>query len=100
MRRAPPSTGDVEPVADLDTLDRLDRHERLGDHAVELAIPVDVATEADRHVERQHLDDTAEAVALLRRRLDLGDHVVGGGQVETPHLALVDAVELFGRRPG
>ena len=41
---------------------------------VELAVPVDVAAEPDRHAVGEHLDDAAERVAVLGRRLDLGDH--------------------------
>ena len=71
---APPPAGDVEAVAELDALDGLDAHERLGEEAVELAVPVDVAAEADGHAVGEHLDDAAERVAVLGRRLDLVDH--------------------------
>ena len=69
---ASPSAGDLEPVADLDALDGLDAHDRLGEQRVELAVPVHVAAEADRHAVAEHLDDAAERVAVLGRGLDLG----------------------------
>ena len=90
MGRAPPPAGDLEPVADLDALHGLDAHDRLGEQRVELAIPVHVAAEADRHAEAEHLDDAAERVAVLGRRLDLVDHRLAGVEVEAAHLVLVD----------
>ena len=63
--------GDVEAVADLDALDRLDAHHRLGEQAVELAVPVDVAAQPDGHAVGEHLDHPAERVAVLGGRLDL-----------------------------
>ena len=60
---ATPPAGHLEAVADLDALDRLDAHEGLGQQGVELAVPVDVAAEADRHAVGQHLDHAAERVA-------------------------------------
>ena len=91
---------DLEPVADLDALDGLDRHQRLGEHRVDLAVPVDVRAEADRHAEAEHLDDAAEGVALLRRRLDRGDHAGGAVGVEATDLGGVDGGEVGRRRPG
>ena len=41
-----------------------------GQQGVELAVPVDVAAEPDRHAVGQDLDDAAERVAVLGRRLD------------------------------
>src|SRR5690606_15311101 len=45
-----------EAHADLDALHRLDGHERVGDPAVELAIPGSVAAEADRQTGRDDLE--------------------------------------------
>ena len=88
--RAPPPPGDVEAVADLDALDRLDAHHRLGEQGVELAIPVDVAAETDGHAVAEHLDDATERVTVLGGGLDLEDHRLGGGRVEAAHGRLVD----------
>ena len=90
MGLAAPAAGDLEAVADLDALHRLDAHQRLGQQAVELAVPVHVAAEPDRHAVGQHLDDAAERVAVLGRRLDLVDHRRLGLGVEAAHLGRVD----------
>ena len=94
---APPPAGHLEAVADLHALHGLDRHERPGEQRVELAVPVHVAAEPDRHAVGEHLDDAAEAVAVLGRRLDLGDHRLLGGGVEAAHRRLV---HLRPGRPG
>ena len=69
---APP--GDLEAVADLDALHRLDAHQRLREQAVDAAVPVDVRAEPGRDAVAEHLDDAAERVPGLGRGLDLGDH--------------------------
>ena len=97
---AAPSAGDLEAVADLDALHRLDAHERLGEQPVDLAVPVHVRAEADRHTVAEHLDDPAERVADLRRRLHRRDHRGLGRGVEAPHRRLVDAVEIAGPGSG
>ena len=94
---APPPPGHLEAVADLHALHGLDRHERPGQQRVELAVPVHVAAQPHRHAVGEHLDDAAEAVAVLGRRLDLGDHLLLGGGVEAAHRGLVD---LRAGRPG
>ena len=66
--------GEVEAVADLDALDRLDAHQRGGEPGVQPAVPVHVRAEAHRHAVGQHLDDPAEGVAVLVGLVDLGDH--------------------------
>ena len=66
------------------------RHEGLGQEGVELAVPVHVAAEADRHAVGQDLGHAAERVAVLGRRLDRGDHRLLGRRVEAAHRALVD----------
>src|SRR6516162_5303327 len=43
-----PPTGKVEAIADFDSLYGLDAHERLGQKGVELAVPMDMAAEANR----------------------------------------------------
>ena len=90
------SGGDVEAVAELDALDGLDAHHRLGEQAVELAIPVDVAAEPDGHAVGEHLDHPAERVAVLGGRLDLRDHRLGAAGIEAAHRRVVDRAR--GRR--
>ena len=50
-----------EAVADLDTLDRLDPHQRAGQPRVEAAVPVHVRAEPRRQAVHDHLDDAARA---------------------------------------
>ena len=89
----------LEPLADLDALDGLDAHDRLRQHAVDLAVPVDVAAEAERHPEGQHLGDAAEGVAGLGRRLDGRDHRSRRRPVEAPDLVVVDGRKVVDARP-
>ena len=63
-----------EAVAELDALHRLDAHERLGEEAVDAAVPVDVGAEPGGDAVPEDLDDTAERVAGRGGGLDLGDH--------------------------
>ena len=65
---------DVRAASDADGLDGLDRHQRLREPAVQLAIPLDVAAEARRHAARDDLEAAAHRVAGFARRVDLGDH--------------------------
>ncbi len=60
MGLAAESARNLEAVTDLDPFDGLDRHQRLGEHGVELAIPVHVRAETHRDAEAQHLHDAAE----------------------------------------
>ena len=94
------TTGDLETVTDLDALDRLDAHHRLGEHAVDLAVPVDVAAEADRNAVGEHLDDAAERIAFFGRGLDLADHRLFGRLVEASHGRFVDDGEIVRSRAG
>src|SRR5690606_8629551 len=71
---APP--GHLEPGPDLDALDRLDRHERLGQAAIEATVPRDMASEADRYAASDDLDDPAQSVAIAPGRIDRLDHAL------------------------
>ncbi len=51
--------------ADLDTLDRLHGHDRLGQLAVEFAIPLRVCAEPKRQAFDADFDDAAESVPSL-----------------------------------
>ena len=57
--------------ADADRLDRGNRHQRLRQPAVELAIPLHVAAEADRHAGGDHLEGAAERVAGFLARASI-----------------------------
>ena len=70
----PGRPGRGEPVADLDALHRLDRHQRRGEAGVELAVPMHVGTEPGRHAVGEHLEDAARAVLRLAQPVDLGHH--------------------------
>ncbi len=67
-------TGDLEAVAHLHALDRLDAHQRTGQPRVESAVPVDVRSKARRQPVRDDLDDSPERVTVLVGLVDLRDH--------------------------
>ncbi len=92
----------TEAHPELDALDRLQAHQRVRDAAVELAVPLHVAAEADRESARNHFHDAAESVAGLFAFVDCGDNPVLGGRVGNPHLRILcDAPQVldthFGR---
>ncbi len=68
------AAGCLEAVADLHALDRLDAHDRAGQLAVEAVVTACERAESDGQPVDHHLDDSAERVAVLFGRLDLGDH--------------------------
>ena len=70
VRLRPAPARGLEPVAELDALDRLDAHECCGQTGIEPAITVDVTAEPRRQPVREHLHHAAEgvALALARRR--------------------------------
>ena len=72
----------VEPVAQRHALDRLDAHQRTGQPGVQPPVPVDVAAQPRRQSVGEDLDDTAEGVTVLLRRVDLGHHGGARGRVE------------------
>src|SRR5205085_12100288 len=59
-----------EAVADLDTLHRLDAHDRRSEARVEPVLLGRVGAEPGRRAGRTHLDDAADRVAVLARRVD------------------------------
>src|SRR3954451_904665 len=77
--------GHVEALAELDGLHRLDAHQGLREHPVELAVPMHVAAETDRHAVAEHLDDATERVALGLGGLHLLPHGRLGIAVEAAH---------------
>ena len=87
--------GQLEAVAHLDALDRLDAHQRPGQPAVEAPVPVHVRAEAGRQAVHDHLDDAAEGVAVLaggrRSRATIRAAV---SRVEAAHRVGVDACQV------
>src|SRR5204863_9240485 len=78
--------------SDADGLDRGNRHQRLCQAAVELAIPVDVAAEARGNAVRDDLEAAAHRVAGVAGAIDLRDHLLLD--------PAIDAVERGIRRDG
>ncbi len=66
----------VDAVADGDGFDRRNRHQRLRQPAVELAIPLGVAPEPDRHVARDHFEGPAQRVAGRAGGVDGRHHLL------------------------
>ena len=64
------SPGRLEAHADLDALDRRNRHHRLGQPAVEPPVPLRVRAEAEGHALGADLDQSAQRVALLLASFD------------------------------
>ena len=69
-------------ASDADGLDSRNRHDGLGEASIELAIPLDVAAEAGRHVVRDHLEAAAHRVAGVARPIDFRDHPLLDGRVD------------------
>jgi hypothetical protein len=90
--------GQLEAVADLDALDRLDAHEGPGQPSVEPPVPVDVGPEAGREPVDHHLHDPAEGVAIPVGLVDPRDHGSTGPRVEASHLVRVHACRVVGTR--
>jgi len=84
----------LEPLADLHRLDRGNAEEGLAEQAVEAAVPVDVAPQADGHVVGQDLDHAAEGITVACGRLDLFDHGRLRLGVEAAHGRRVDAFQV------
>ena len=74
MGPAAASCGLREAVADLDSLDRLNAHERRGQSSIETPIRLDVRPQPDRHIRRDDLDHAAERIAVLPSGIDLLHH--------------------------
>src|SRR5262249_60682958 len=63
------------------------------------SVPVGEAAQAGRQPEGQHLDDAAQRVAGLPGRVDLSQHGLAGGRVETADRAGVDDGSVLRPRP-
>src|SRR5215472_2546689 len=91
----PPARCRPEAVADLDSLDGLDAHQRAGQPAIQAPVPMDVAAKAGRQPVRDDLDDAAERVAVAVRRIDLGLHRRTRAGVQAPDRVGVDPVGVL-----
>ena len=78
VRLGPASTREREAVADLDALDRLDPHQREREPRVEPVGLLGVRPEPGWHARRDDLDDPAERVAVLPRRVGRLSHALVG----------------------
>ena len=99
MRVAPASACDGEALTDLDRFHRLDAHQRVGEHAVDAAVPVHVRTEPRRHSVAEHFEHAAERVARLGGLLDLADHLGLCVGIEATHFGGVDRRKVVRFRP-
>ena len=96
MGLAAPRGGHREPLAHLDPLDCLDAHQGAGEEPVELAVPVDVATEPDRDAVGQDLDHTAERVAALAAA-SIASTIAASARGRSTARQSVDGVEIPAR---
>src|SRR6185295_12225565 len=88
----------LEAQADLDRLDRLDRHQRAREGAVELVLPAGVGAHPGRRVEDPHLEDAPQGVAGQLDLVDLRLEPLVEVLVErVEHRLLAHADELVGR---
>ena len=91
--------GRARPLASLEAraqrhrLHRGDRHQGLGQAAVEPAVPLAERPEAGRKAADHHLEHAAHRVAGALGLVDLGDHRLRHRGVRTPDGAVLDAVE-------
>ena len=92
--------GELEAVADLDALDRLDAHQRAGERRVEPSVPVHVRAEAGRQTVDHDLDHAAERVAVLVGLVDALDHQLRGVGVQAAHRVVVEARDVVGAGHG
>ena len=72
VRFRPEARPRLETVTDRYRLDRLDRHDCLGEPSVELAIPLNVAAEAGHHAVCDDFKDAANGVVAVFRQIDRG----------------------------
>ena len=88
----------LESEAQLDALYGGNRHQRLRQPAVELAVPRDVRSEPHGNAERDDLHDTPEGVAGRLRRIDPADDLGFRFLVEATDGALICNVVDVGRK--
>src|SRR5712692_10631415 len=81
----------LEAQADLGPLDGVDGAERLGQQAVQLAVPLDVGAEPHRAAQRHHFEDPAERVARRLGPVDGVDHRALGLRVGAAYFRFLGA---------
>ena len=102
VRQAAAGPGQLEAVADLDPLDRLDAHQRPGELGIEPPVAHHVRAEARRHAPGDHLDHAAQRVAGLLAVLHLGQHQrgrVSGSKQRSGSSSIVGRSAYVGSRP-
>lgn len=65
---------DGRPATDADGLDRLNRHQRLCEQAIELSVPLRVAAQAGWNPVRDDFERTADGIAGFTRGVHGGSH--------------------------
>jgi len=82
VRRGTAPPGGGKPVADLDSLDRVDAHQGSRQPAVQPPVPVHVAAQARRQPVADDLDHAAERVPVLAGLVDLDLHGGAGRGIQ------------------
>src|SRR5699024_9297499 len=81
----------AETVAHFHALDRLDAHQGPGQARIESPVGLHIGAHTGGKPVGEYLHYPAQSVARLLGVVDLGDHPLGGGGVETPHGVLVQS---------
>ncbi len=98
LRAAPPRH--LETQSNLDAFHRLNAHQRLGQAAVQLAVPLRMRTQSRGQTQRHHFEDATQRVALLLTLLDQSDHPGFGVAIGGAHGRLFRAgVNLVEGKP-
>ncbi len=94
----PAASGGLESHSDLDPLDRLHRHDGLGQPPVELAVPLGVGAEPDRQAVDTHLDHATPRIPFLADAIDqFGDFGIAIRMERVDDTAFADGAK-FRRR--
>jgi DNA-binding NtrC family response regulator len=73
----------------------MNAHDRLGEPAIELAVPLGVRAEARRDTRDDHLERTPERVARLSGRIDGGNHALFDRRVDAAKRPIVGQRACF-----
>ena len=93
VKLRPAPGGAFEAGPELDSLDRVDGEDRLGQAPVQLAVPVHVAAKSERHAAGDDAEGAAECVAGLSHLVDVRDHAPGGVGVGAAHWRSLDLLD-------
>ena len=96
MHLRPPQPRVGERRADLDPLDRLNRHQSGSELAVELAVEMDMAAQPCRHTRRHDLEHAAQRVFRLHRVPDRLAHRFGRVRVGAAEVVGLSQGETLG----